>query len=171
MTALGIDPGWHGAGVAYVSKAGDRWSLDEVRYYKHGVERWQNGLGLPPKVCAVERITPHSGKANGLVTLAEDAGRWVRFASEMAITTLGAVQRPMPSVWRRDVLKLSPRTSASQAEKAAIDALLKRPQSRRYPVEWPLEFSTYLFRGMPDKALGHIAEAVGIALWVGGYRA
>lgn len=107
--------------------------------------------------CAVELITPHAGRANGLVTLAEAAGG----AVTLVRPHVGSVQRPAPAAWRRDVLGLSTTTGASECEAAAVAAVAGvAVPGRRYVIDL----------GVGLTLNGHEAEAVCLALWAAGCR-
>lgn len=115
----------------------------------------------PGSRAVVERIEGRSKATRGLVTLAEAAGWWVG-----ALESRGAtVERVRCQDWRRDVLRLKPATTADACEQAAEDALWGAVGLKRCPVRWPVDPPP----GMPR--VGHLAEAIGMGLWLGGWRA
>lgn len=71
-----------------------------------------------PHAAAVERVDPHSGKGNGLVSLAEDAGGIV--ALILAAHPWLIVHRPQASAWQLELLDLAYSVKADDRERAAI---------------------------------------------------
>jgi hypothetical protein len=158
---IGVDPG-SGPGAVAVWRPGLGWQVA-------GWKRWEGegehavfmastlAAEFGEADCAIELITPHKGRTNGLVALAEAAGG--------AVTTcrgyVATLTRPAPAAWRRDVLGLSTTTGASECEAAAVAAVAGRPiPGRRYVVDL----------GVGLTLGGHEAEAVCLALWAAGCR-
>lgn len=171
---IGVDPGVNGGAAAF---DGERWRTIEWRRMTHSwivtdhrgeALRWDSwGSALrewlrrvPPvsSATAVEGIAYYKGKGSGLVTLAEAAGEAV---GHLWACSDPDTLRPTPNEWRRDVLGLSPRTSAAACATAAIHAVAgTRDPSRSRMVDL----------GVGLRLGEHAAEAVCIALWAAGCR-
>ena len=172
---IGVDPGTTTGGGAALFD-GERWRTIEWCKRSKGwdvtdetgdgwrVPSWGGALAgwldlaAPDSRCAVEGIAYHKGKGVGLVTLAEAAGEAVGHL--WCFSDLG-IQRPTPNEWRRDVLGLSPRTSAAACATAAIHAVAGTQDPSR---------SRMVDLGVGLHLGEHAAEAVCIALKADGRR-